>query len=58
MFTLFAGVQVETAFGALSESGGEVLQQGSAFGAARHGAGAGHLDGARAKGVFFLGSGR
>jgi len=57
VFALFAGVKIEAAFWALSESRGEVLQERSAFGAARDGARAGHLDWARSEGVFFLWSG-
>jgi hypothetical protein len=58
VFALFAGVQVEAAFWALSDGVGEILQKRSAFGAAGDGAGSGHVHGARSEGVFSFWSGR
>ncbi len=52
MFALFAGVQGETAFRALADGIGEILQQGAAFGAAGDGARSRHVDGARAERYF------
>jgi hypothetical protein len=54
VFALFAGVQIEAAFGALADRIGEILEQGAAFGAARDGSGSGHVHGARAEGIFSL----
>ena len=54
MFALFAGVQGETAFRALANGIGEILQEGTAFGTAGDGSRSGHIDGARAKGIFSL----
>ena len=54
MLALFAGVEIESAFRTLAYGIGEVLEQGSAFGATGNGAGTGHLHGPRSKSVFFL----
>ena len=52
MLALFAGVQGEAAFGALSDGIGQILQQRSALGAAGDGSGSGHVEGTRSEGVF------
>ncbi len=58
MFALFAGVEIESALRTLADGIGEILQQRSAFRAARDGARARHVDRPRSKGVFFFRSGR
>ena len=54
MFALFAGVQCETAFRALADWVGEILQQRSTFGATGDGPSSGHVDGPRPECVLFL----
>jgi hypothetical protein len=54
VFALFAGVQVETAFRALSDWVRKILQQRTAFRAAGDGPRAWHVDRPGPEGVFFL----
>lgn len=54
MRALFAGVESESAFWAITDGVGQVWQEGAALGAARDGASSGHVEGARAKGVLFF----
>jgi hypothetical protein len=58
MLALFASVQIETTFRTLANGVGEILQQGAAFGTAGDGSRSRHVDGARAKGIFSLWTGR
>src|SRR5882762_521681 len=54
MFALFAGVQVESAFRALPDRIGEILQQRAAFRAAGHGSRSRHVHRSRSERVFFF----
>ena len=58
MFALLAGMEIESALRALAHGIGEILQQRSAFGAARDRACARHVNGTRSESVFFFWSGR
>ncbi len=56
MLALLAGVEIESALGALANGIGEILQERSALGATGNGASAGHVEGPRSESVFFFGS--
>ena len=55
VFTLFAGVQSETALWALSDGIGEILEQRTTLRTTRHGSSSRHVKRTRSKGVFFPG---
>ena len=52
MFALFAGVQREPTLGTISDRIGQVLQESSALGATRDGAGSGHLERTGSESIF------
>src|SRR5258708_16957253 len=52
MFALFAGVEVESAFWALPDRIGEILQQRAAFRTPGNGSWSGHVHRTRSAGVF------
>ncbi len=54
VFALFAGMEIESALGALAEGIGEILQERAALGAARDSARTGHVDGARTESILAL----
>jgi len=52
VFALFAGVQGEPTLGTISDGIGQVLQESSALGATRDGAGSGHVERTGSESIF------